>query len=329
MRQKTAQAERYGEIQMSGTHLSYPSSIISLVGEFGLAPDKKRGQCFLIENNILDQIPVLTGVSKDELIIEIGSGPGNLTSRLCDSGGHVIAFETDRNFFPIYAKYFSGRNAEFHQLDFLKADLGELVNNALAKDPSLKKVKVVSNIPYYITSPIIEKLLYSGVEFSAIYLLMQTDVAERILAVPETKDYSILTVATSFAAEISMVKNIGKNCFFPKPEIESSILKFIPLERRKFENFEEFVFFGVLKAAFNQRRKVAINAIFNNAARIAGIHSYPQGFISFTSAPEFKTVLAAAFEKCRISKLARAEEIPCEKYAELATFLSLAMRGAA
>jgi len=314
---------------MSGSHLSYPSSIISLVGEFGLAPDKKRGQCFLIENNILDQIPVLTGVSKDELIIEIGSGPGNLTSRLCDSGGHVMAFETDRNFFPIYEKYFGGRNADFHQLDFLKADLEELVKTAMAKYPALKKVKVVSNIPYYITSPIIEKLLYSGIEFSAIYLLMQTDVAERILAVPETKDYSILTVATSFAAEISMVKNIGKNCFFPKPEIESSILKFIPLQRRKFENFEEFVFFGVLKAAFNQRRKVAINAIFNNAARISEIHSYPAEFTSFTSAPEFKTVLAAAFEKCQISKLARAEEIPCGKYAELASFLSLAMRGQA
>ncbi|HNY12787.1 MAG TPA: 16S rRNA (adenine(1518)-N(6)/adenine(1519)-N(6))-dimethyltransferase RsmA [Candidatus Wallbacteria bacterium] len=311
---------------MSGSHLSYPSSILSLVGEFRLTPDKKRGQCFLIENNILDQIPVLTGVSSDELIIEIGSGPGNLTSRLCDSAGHVIAFETDRNFFPIYKKYFDGRNVDFHQLDFLKSDLGELINAALSKNSMLKKVKVVSNIPYYITSPIIEKLLYSGVEFSAIYLLMQTDVAERIIAMPKTKDYSILTVATNFAAEISLVKNISKNCFFPKPEIESSILKFVPLERRKFKSFEEYVFFGVLKAAFNQRRKVALNAISNNVARISEINSYPPEFISFASSPEFKAALTAAFEKHQISRLARAEEIECEKYAEIASFLSLAMR---
>jgi len=304
----------------------YPSSIIGIIKDFGLVLDKKRGQCFLVENNILEQIPVLTGVRKNDLVIEIGAGAGNLTARLSQAAGFVVAYETDRNFFPVYEKYFQGSNTEFLMQDFLKADLPAKIMDARTLMPGLTRTVVVANIPYQITSAIIEKILYSDAAVDDVCLLMQKDVADRTKASADCPEYSILSIACSLRSEVSFVKNIGRNCFFPKPEVDSTIVRFTPRILSESRGVEEFVIFALVKAAFNQRRKVARNAIINNAGRLATVNGYPADFAAFLDGENFKSVLTSAFAECGIEASARAENISPQQYSRLASIVQAEWR---
>lgn len=301
--------------------MQYPSSVIGVIRDFGLSLDKKRGQCFLVENNILDQLPGLAGVRKDDLVVEIGAGAGNLTARLCDAAGFVVSYETDRNLFPVYEKYFRGANVEFLMEDFLGSDLRAVVGRIMAERPGLSRAIVAANIPYQITSAIIEKLLYREACVADIYLLMQKDVAERTRALPGSKDYGILSVACALRSEVAFVKNIGRNCFCPRPEVDSTFVRFEPRERPEAAGIEEFVIFALVKAAFNQRRKIARNAIANNAARIARVNGYPESFAGFLEGGGFAPALDAALSACGVPPAARAEDISATQYAACASAL--------
>lgn len=296
--------------------MAYPSSVMSVIKEFDLACDKKYGQCFLIDNNSLDRIAEAAGIEKSDVIVEIGSGPGNLTARLAAAASLVLAFETDMNLFRIYEKYFAGANVVFRREDFLKAELTAALAAAEAQwGIGGRPVKVVANIPYYITSQIIEKILYgSGVRFSDVYLLMQRDVAERIAARPSTKEYGILSVACALKARPSIVRRVAASCFYPAPEVESALVRLEPFERETGEGFNEEIFFAVVKSAFNQRRKVAISAIANNIGRLGEINGYDGLFVEFLKKSALKHIFAGIFEAVGISPLARAEEISCEDY---------------
>lgn len=296
--------------------MAYPSSILSIIREFNIECDKKYGQCFLIDNNALDKIAESAGVEKTDLVVEIGSGPGNLTARLAAAAAFVIAFETDRNLFKIYDKYFKDvNNASFHQLDFLKAGLAGIISEtSAANNFKYDKIKVVANIPYYITSQIIEKILYSDVKFSDVCLLMQRDVAERIAARPSTKEYGILSVACSLKSKPSIIRKIPASCFYPAPDVESALVRLEPFERPTGEGFSEEIFFAIVKSAFNQRRKVALSAIANNIGRLGEINGYDGLFVEFLKKSALKHVFAGIFEKIGLSPLARAEEISCEDY---------------
>ncbi len=295
--------------------MAYPSSIICIIREFSFECDKKYGQCFLIDNNALDKIAESAGVEKTDLVVEIGSGPGNLTARLAAASAFVIAFETDRNLFKIYDKYFKDVNASFHQLDFLKAGLAGIISEtAAACNIKYDKIKAVANIPYYITSQIIEKILYSGVKFSDVCLLMQRDVAERIAACPSTKEYGILSVACALKSKPSIIRKIPSSCFYPAPDVESALVRLEPFERQTGEGFSEEIFFAIVKSAFNQRRKVAVSAIANNIGRLGEINGYDGLFVEFLKKSALKHLFAGIFEKIGLSPLARAEEISCEDY---------------
>ncbi len=306
----------------------YPSSVMSVIKEFDIECDKKFGQCFLVDNNALDKIAAIADVKKNELVIEIGSGPANLTARLAGAAAHVLAFETDRNLFKIYDKYFSGRrDVSFYFLDFLKADIGAILNEIKkSSDAVFDKIKVVSNIPYYITSQIIEKLLYSAVEINDIYLLISSDVADRITAKPGCGDYGILTVACALKAETSKVKKISRTCFYPAPDVESSLVRLRPYNRRPEEGFNEEAFFAVVRAAFNQRRKIALSAIANNIVRISEINRYDERLLSFLKNVSLKSLFAGLFEKIGLSLTARAEEISCGSYVNITHELMLNMK---
>ncbi len=299
--------------------MTYPSSIINVIKEFDITADKKYGQCFLIDNNALDKIADSAQIRGDELVIEIGSGPGNLTARLCSRASYVVAFETDINLFKIYDKYFKGLNVSFNRMDFLKADLDKIIS-AAAVDNNLKfsSVRVVANIPYYITSQIIEKLLYSNIAFSGIYLLIQRDVADRIASQPGCGEYGILSVACALKSRVSIIRKVPGTCFYPVPEVESALVKLEPFDRFSGAAFNEEIFFAIVKSAFNQRRKVAVSAVANNIARIGEINRYDGGFLEFLKARPLKTDISNIFEKLSISKLARAEEISCEGYISIA-----------
>ncbi len=312
--------------------MTYPSSVINIIKEFNISADKKYGQCFLIDNNALDKIADFAQIDGEELVIEIGSGPGNLTARLCSRARYVIAFETDINLFKIYDKYFKGLNVSFKQMDFLKADLHKVIAAAAAENKiDFASVRVVANIPYYITSQIIEKLLYSNIKFSGIYLLIQRDVADRIAAQPGCGEYGILSVACALKSKAAIVRKVPGTCFYPVPEVESALVKLEPFDRFSGSAFNEEIFFAIVKSAFNQRRKVAVSAISNNIERVGEINRYNAGFLAFLKSRSLKADFSHIFEKLGISKLARAEEISCEGYIsisrELEAISASAVRG--
>jgi len=303
--------------------MNYPSSVLSIIEEFQLHADKKRGQCFLTDNNILNLIPEIASVDNNDIVIEIGSGPGNLTSRLCEKAFRVAAFEIDRNLFPIYEKYFKGANVDFYMQDFLKADVNEVIQKMIAHDNSgtPKKIKVVANIPYYITSPIIEKILYSDINYADVLLLIQKDVADRILAKSGSKDYSILSAACAFKSAVSHVKTIGGQCFMPRPDVDSALVRFTPKNSLIGTEIPEYSVFAILKSAFNQRRKVALNSIANNIVRVSEINKYPVEFIKFLKGCDLKKMFELFFSQLDMDLLARAEDITPECYVAAAAKL--------
>ena len=304
--------------------MDYPSSIIGLVKEFGINADKKYGQCFLTDNNVLDKIVELSAISREDLVVEIGAGPANLTARLSAAAGLVIAFETDRNLVKIYERYFNDSNVSFFIQDFLKADLSAIIKKVSAgKNAAYKAIKVVANIPYYITSQIIENLLYSNVSYEDIVLLMQADVADRIVSAPGTKDYGILSVACNLKADVKCLKKIPNTCFSPRPEIDSALVRFTPRKRELGDNFNEDVFFAIVKSAFNQRRKIAVSAIANNISRICEINRYAEAITGFFKSEDIKRIAAGIFKKTGLLANARAEQISLNEYIALANEFNL------
>ena len=234
-------------------------SILYLLKSNNLTNNKSLGQNFLINRQIVDKIISACSPSENDLIIEIGPGLGVLTNELVDSNAKVIAIEKDKNLIPILNNYFA-KNNNFTLLnqDVLKIDFRELIKERGDR----QNVKIISNLPYYITTPIITMLLESEIEYDNITIMLQKEVKERLMATPNTKAYAAITLFVNYYAIIDEVAFVGKESFYPSPKVDSSVIRLRP-NNNKLKVDDKDLMFKLIRASFNQRRKKLTNAISN------------------------------------------------------------------
>jgi 16S rRNA (adenine1518-N6/adenine1519-N6)-dimethyltransferase len=235
-----------------------PSNTKDLLKQFDFRMSKRLGQNFLIDKNILDEIIEGAELTKDDYVLEIGPGMGSMTQKLCESAGKVIAVEIDKKLIPVL----SVTLAEYDNItvvngDILKLDLKEVLREHFGD----KKAKVIANLPYYITTPIIMKLLEEKLDLQSITIMVQKEVGDRIKAAPGSKVYGALSVAVQYYAKPSQILFVPPESFIPQPEVDSIVLKLDILSQPAVEVESESLFFRVVKASFGQRRKTLLNAL--------------------------------------------------------------------
>lgn len=227
-----------------------------------ITANKKLGQNFLVDENVVDSIVDSAEVTKEDLVIEIGPGLGTLTKRLLDRAGKVICIELDHKMINILENRFKlYDNIEIINEDVLKIDLNKLIE--LNKNENIKKAKIVANLPYYITTPIIMKLLEEKLNIESITVMIQKEVAQRLAAKPGEKEVGSITYTIWYYTEPKIVLEVPRDSFIPEPEVTSSVINLKVLDEPRIEVKDEKVFFKVIKAAFMQKRKTLINALVN------------------------------------------------------------------
>ena len=233
-----------------------PQNTIALIKEYEFSFKKRFGQNFLIDSHVLDKIIQGAGITKEDTVLEIGPGIGTLTQALCEAAGEVIAVEIDQDLIPILEKTLGPyQNVRIINQDILKLDLGQL---------SEKPLKVVANLPYYITTPIIMGLFESGAPLVSITVMVQKEVAERMQAAPGGKDYGALSLAVQYYAEAQVIANVPPNCFIPRPNVGSAVIRLTKHLEPPVKPRDEAFMFRVIRAAFGQRRKTLVNALRND-----------------------------------------------------------------
>ncbi len=226
---------------------------------------KKYGQNFLIDSHVLDKIIGSAGITKDDLVLEIGPGIGTMTQFLCEAAGKVLAVEIDDRLIPVLAETLAEYdNVTVINNDILKMDFNEIAN----KYNDGKPVKVVANLPYYITTPIVMGLFESGAPLESITIMIQKEVADRMRAEPGGKDYGALSLAVQYYSQPEIVAVVPPNCFMPRPGVSSEVIKLTYLHEKPIKVNDEKYMFDVIRAAFNQRRKTLVNAL-GNAAKLS------------------------------------------------------------
>ena len=233
-----------------------PQNTIALIKEYEFSFKKRFGQNFLIDSHVLDKIIQGAGITKEDTVLEIGPGIGTLTQALCEAAGEVIAVEIDQDLIPILEKTLGPyQNVRIINQDILKLDLGQL---------SEKPLKVVANLPYYITTPIIMGLFESGAPLVSITVMVQKEVAERMQAAPGGKDYGALSLAVQYYADAQVIANVPPNCFIPRPNVGSAVIRLTKHLEPPVKPRDEAFMFRVIRAAFGQRRKTLVNALRND-----------------------------------------------------------------
>ncbi|EJP25483.1 dimethyladenosine transferase [Peptostreptococcaceae bacterium AS15] len=231
-----------------------------IIKKYGFKMTKSLGQNFLINENILDKIIESADISSDDVVLEIGTGIGTLTQRLCENAKKVIAVEIDRNLIPILNETLSNYdNITIINKDILKTDINEELKNLSIN----QKIKVVANLPYYITTPIIMKVLEDKVNVDCMVLMLQKEVAERMNASPSTKDYGSLSIAVQYYCDTAIVCKVPKSSFIPEPNVDSLVLKLVVNEKRKVDISNEDLFFKIVRGSFSKRRKTILNSLSN------------------------------------------------------------------
>ena len=267
-----------------------------------MRPSKSLGQNFLIDEDVIAAIVEGSGVSEDTLVIEIGPGTGALTLPLAERAGRVVAVELDERVIPgLRVKTFSLGNVEIIHEDILKIDLKELISREL-EEYGLKEVRIVGNLPYYITTPIIMKLLEADTGAASITAMMQKEVGDRIAAEPGTKLSGAITYSVHFYADVTPIVSVGRECFYPAPKVDSVVLRMDIRDECPVHVADEDLFFRCIKAGFSQRRKTLLN--------------------SLSSLGDFdKTQIADALDRAGIEHERRAESLNMEEFARLADSL--------
>ncbi len=242
-------------------NLASISVIKEILSETGFKFSKSLGQNFLTDESVLDKIIESSGVDKNSCVLEVGPGFGTLTQRLCASAKSVVAIELDASAIPILKENLS----EFDNLkiindDVLKCDLKSIIKENFGN----KSVKLVANLPYYITTPIIMHILEAHLGIDSLTVMIQKEVAMRIGAKPRAKDYGALSVAVSYYSEPEIVTNVPPSAFIPQPKVSSAVIKLNLREKPPVEVFSEKGFFRVVRASFAQRRKTLLNALSNS-----------------------------------------------------------------
>lgn len=235
-----------------------PTDVREILDRHGFKFKKSLGQNFLIDANILDKILTGAEINRDDNILEIGPGIGSLTQGLCKRAGKVVAIEIDRRLLPILDETLEDYdNVHIVNGDILDIDLNELTANYFGNRP----FKVVANLPYYITSPIIMTFLESDLSYTDLVVMVQTEVAERIVASPGTKAYGSLTVAVQYYTEAKIISKVPASVFMPPPKVGSAVIRLSKRDSLPLEHDGSRLFFQVVKAAFSKRRKTILNAL--------------------------------------------------------------------
>ncbi|OGO77526.1 MAG: 16S rRNA (adenine(1518)-N(6)/adenine(1519)-N(6))-dimethyltransferase [Clostridiales bacterium GWB2_37_7] len=235
-----------------------PSSTKELLKQFDFRMTKSLGQNFLIDKSILDKIIEGAELTKDDSVLEIGPGMGSMTQKLCESAAKVVAVEIDKKLLPVLKVTLE----EYENVTVINGDILKLnLKDTLQEHFGDRKVKVVANLPYYITTPIIMKLLEEKLNLNSITIMVQKEVGDRIKAVPGGKEYGALSVAVQYYAKPSQVLLVPPHSFIPQPEVDSIVLKLDILSKPAVEVESESLFFRVVKASFGQRRKTLLNAL--------------------------------------------------------------------
>lgn len=232
-----------------------------IMNKYNITANKNYGQNFLIDENTVSQIVEKAEVNKNDLVIEIGPGLGTLTQYLLESAGKVICIELDSHVLKILTDRFSlFNNFELINNDVLKVDLKELIE----KNSEFASVKVVANLPYYITTPIIMKLLEDRLNLTSITVMVQKEVALRLTETPGGKETGAITYSINYYTNPSLVLNVSKECFIPSPKVDSAVIKLDVLNEPKIKVSDEELLFKIIKSAFLQKRKTLINSLSNN-----------------------------------------------------------------
>lgn len=282
-------------------YLGNPQKTIEIIQKYEFAFQKKFGQNFLIDTHVLDKIISAAEITKDDLVVEIGPGIGTMTQYLACAAREVVAIEIDKMLIPILQDTLSEYdNVTIINEDVLKVDLNKLAEEKNGGRP----VKVVANLPYYITTPIIMGLFENHVPLHSITIMVQKEVADRMRMGPGTKDYGALSLAVQYYAEPYLVANVPQNCFMPRPKIGSAVIKLTVHEKPPVTVRDEKLMFKLIRASFNQRRKTLAN----------GLNNSPELHYS-------KDQIAEAIERMELSPSVRGEALTLEQFAKLADVL--------
>lgn len=234
-----------------------------LMKKYNIKANKALGQNFLIDENVLKKIVESSEIEKDDLVIEIGPGLGTLTKYILEKAGKVICIELDKKMIKILEDRFSlYENFEVKNQDVLKVDLGKMIKQE-KENISIKNVKIVANLPYYITTPIIMKLLEDELDLESITVMIQKEVADRLIAIPGRKDTGAITYSVYYYSIAEGILEVDNDSFIPEPEVTSKVIKLNIRKKSPVEVKNKEVMFKIIKSAFMQRRKTLLNALTN------------------------------------------------------------------
>lgn len=279
--------------------LGIPQNTIEVLQKYHFNFQKRFGQNFLIDPNVLNRIVEASDITEDDCVLEIGPGIGTMTQYLAEAAGKVVAVEIDKNLIPILEDTLSEyANVTVLQADILKVDLQELVQKYNQGRP----IKVVANLPYYITTPIIMTLLEESVPVESITVMVQKEVADRMQVGPGTKDYGALSLAVQYYAKPETVANVPPNCFMPRPNVGSAVIRLTKYTEPPVKSENPAFLFSVIRASFNQRRKTLANGL--------------NGGLGLS-----RETVQNALREMHLSETVRGETLTLAQFAELADIL--------
>lgn len=281
--------------------LGIPQNTIEILQKYNFKFQKKFGQNFLIDTHVLEKIIESAGITKDDFVLEIGPGIGTMTQYLCENAREVMAVEIDNNLIPILGETLAAYdNVTVVNEDILKLDIAKVAK----EHNNNKPIKVVANLPYYITTPIIMGLFESHVPLESITVMVQKEVADRMQSGPGTKDYGALSLAVQYYSKAEIVANVPPNCFMPRPNVGSAVIRLTCHEKAPVDVDDEKLMFKLIRASFNQRRKTLQNGI-NNAPDL-----------NFN-----KEQVVAALDEMGVAPTIRGEALTLEQFAKLSNLL--------
>ena len=282
-------------------NLGNPQETIAVLQRYGFNFQKKYGQNFLIDTHVLDKIIGAAQIGPDDFVLEIGPGIGTMTQYLAEAAREVVAVEIDTKLIPILQDTLKEYdNVTVLNEDILKVDIRKIAEEKNGGKP----IKVVANLPYYITTPIILGLFESEVPLDSITVMVQKEVADRMQVGPGTKDYGALSLAVQYYAEPYIVANVPPNCFIPRPAVGSAVIRLTRYQEKPVKVNNASFMFKIIRASFNQRRKTLQNGLYNS---------------SELRIPKEKTV--AALEEMGLTPTIRGEKLSLEEFAQLSDIL--------
>ena len=282
-------------------NLGNPKNTIEIIQKYEFMFQKKFGQNFLIDTHVLEKIISAAGITKNDCVLEIGPGIETMTRYLAENAGHVVAVEIDRNLIPILKETL----ADYDNVTVINEDILRVDIKALAEEYNGgKPIKAVANLPHYITTPIIMGLFESGVPIDNITVMVQKEVADRMKEGPGSKDYGALSLAVQYYAEPEIVANVPPNCFIPRPNVGSAVIRLTRHKEMPVEVKNPALMFKIIRASFNQRRKTLQNGL-GNAPEL----------------PYTKEQIAAAIAEMGLTPTIRGEALSLAQFAQLSDIL--------